>query len=313
MSCPICGSTVQYIFLAKVTLNLSHEYDLVGCPSCEAEFINPIPDAKHLIQFYESGVIWGTDGAKQIGRGYAFYKKYLTDYKGTDKLRFLDVGCASGYFMKGVQDYSGWDCVGVEINQNMAEFATCELGLKVINDDVYSVLLEKEKFDFIHLGDIVEHVSDPYKFLLRCKYLLNERGRIVLSIPNGSIDSLGIKYFYGKTGLAARTPNGHLFFLNKTALSTLFMRTGFNVIESKTYNIKYGLRALGYLPKKDKWFKSHDPLKSLASPNLMKIKDISLRPLWYYSLKSVINHLLMFRGLKSIGLDFEIILGVESK
>ena len=44
---------------------------------------------------------------------------------------------------------------------------------------------EKGSFDYIHLRDIVEHVTNPLEFLVSCQQLLKPDGKIYLSIPNG--------------------------------------------------------------------------------------------------------------------------------
>ena len=43
----------------------------------------------------------------------------------------LDVGCAAGFILKGLQD-SGWNGIGIEPDLMMAEYGRNQLGLNII-------------------------------------------------------------------------------------------------------------------------------------------------------------------------------------
>lgn len=267
-----------------------------------------MPDINEIVSFY-SGVFWGEDEIKQIGKGAAFARLYLPQKDRSNVVpKFLDVGCASGFFMKGLQDASKWDCYGVEINSELAEYARDKLHLKIHTGTLDDAPFEKGSFDYIHLRDIVEHVTNPLEFLVSCQQLLKPDGKIYLSIPNGYIDSIGLIEFYQKNQSKSRSPNGHLYFFNKSSLLFLLSKAGLKTELSGTYGVKYGLRVLRYLPRKEKWIRSYDPRETWGDSGGFVTLNKTERPALYHVLKMMINRWLMLRGLVKIGLDFELIL-----
>ena len=308
MWCPICGNKESKKFLSKVCLTSKEEYDLVECYSCESRYFSPMPEIDEIVSFYE-GVFWGEDEVKQIGKGAAFARLYLSSSQSlNEKPKFLDVGCASGFFLKGVQEQSNWDCHGIEINPELATHARDKLALKIHTGTLDNAPFDKGSFDYIHLRDIVEHVTQPLEFLLSCRQFLKPDGRVYLSIPNGYIDSIGLIEFYQNHKVKARSPNGHLYFFNKSSLELLLSKAGFGIASSGTYGIKYGLRALGYLPRKSTWSKSYDSRELWGnSEGFIAVKRTNT-PLSYHIWKMFWHRWLMYRGLLKVGLDFELIL-----
>lgn len=303
--CPICQSKSKNTG-TKACLTGVEEYDLASCSSCNAMYFSPMPNAVEINNFYD-GVFWGDDADKQLGKGFAFAKLYLPKKTGSQK-KILDVGCASGFFLKGIEtSTTDWDCYGIELNPELAEHAQKSLGLNVYCGKLETAPFQDGFFDYIHLRDIVEHVTDPLAFLLKCRQLLKNNGHIYLSIPNGHIDSVGLIDFFQKTGVKARSPNGHLYFLNKTALLALLDHSGFLIESSGTYGIKHGLRMLKYLPRKRNWMHAFDS-RLLHGGGGFSAQYKRERPKIYHIQKMIIHRWLMWRGLVNVGLDFELIL-----
>lgn len=98
----------------------------------------------------------------------------------------LDIGCGKGLTAKFVKDKFGADrAIGIELDKDAGE----EAG-KVL-DEIYILDLNQEAFpdavnniDLIILGDILEHLIDPYSLLRILRERLTKNGQIILSIPN---------------------------------------------------------------------------------------------------------------------------------
>lgn len=93
--------------------------------------------------------------------------------------------------------------------------------------------LNKGKFDYIIFADVLEHLVDPLKALSSCKDLLNDDGRILISIPNVShnsviIDLINNKFNYNEIGLLDNT---HLRFFTHDSLLDFVSKAGFKVNE----------------------------------------------------------------------------------
>lgn len=263
-----------------------------------------MPPLPTILAFYRN-TYWQADEEKYAGQGRAFTRIFL--HGRGERGKFLDVGCATGGFLRGVRDASGWECYGVEINPDLVAAAR-EQGLAVhlgtIEDHPYAA----QSFDFIHLKDIVEHVTDPLGLLSECRALLQPQGRVYLSIPNGDVDVRGLAEFHRQTGYAARSPAGHLWFLGRSCLQLLLRRSGFEIASSWTYGVKKGLRAYGLLPQRRRWREAYDPRASTRAEIGFVREEGVQHSDTYQFLRMRRKRLFHIPGLWGIGLDFEMIL-----
>jgi len=101
-SCPICKSENEKIFLSKVNLVFGTEYDLLECINCGVIYFNSLPTITDLNKFY-SASYYNFNRWNDEGKGAVFAKK-LTKLK--KKGKFLDVGCATGFFINGIKQNS---------------------------------------------------------------------------------------------------------------------------------------------------------------------------------------------------------------
>lgn len=101
--------------------------------------------------------------------------------------RVLEVGCASGVQTQVLKEQLGCTVTGIEINPSAAADASkyCE---RIIVGDLETMDLASElgdqKFDVIIIADVLEHLHDPLKVLLKLRDHLRVEGYVVASIPN---------------------------------------------------------------------------------------------------------------------------------
>ena len=102
----------------------------------------------------------------------------------TDKkiLNILDVGCASGLFMRTAEE-RGHIVTGIEPNSIMAKTAS-DKGLNVINGFFPAAVKPVSKFDVIIFNDVFEHIPDLDEILTSSKIFLSGNGILVLNLPN---------------------------------------------------------------------------------------------------------------------------------
>ena len=98
----------------------------------------------------------------------------------------LDIGCSTGTLGKQIKEKFNMKVTGIELSKEMAKIALSNLDEVIIGDVEKNVLdkLDKNKFDCIILGDIIEHLKDPWSFIQECYRILEKRGTIIASIPN---------------------------------------------------------------------------------------------------------------------------------
>lgn len=100
--------------------------------------------------------------------------------------RVLEVGCANGrmteYLLK-----KGCRITGVEILPELVREAEefCEkVILGNIENEKTLSKLEGKKYDVVLFMDVLEHLINPQKVLLRVKNFLEKDGCIIISLPN---------------------------------------------------------------------------------------------------------------------------------
>jgi 2-polyprenyl-3-methyl-5-hydroxy-6-metoxy-1,4-benzoquinol methylase/glycosyltransferase involved in cell wall biosynthesis len=112
-----------------------------------------------------------------------------------DSLSFLDVGCFEGLLLDTLKQTTSWNLNGIEVNPLAAKTASAK-GHKVFTagalDGVF-VLPSDQRFDVVYLGQVIEHLSDPMRAMLRLSMLLKPGGKLVITTPN--LDSRQIDLF----------------------------------------------------------------------------------------------------------------------
>jgi SAM-dependent methyltransferase len=306
--CSICGSTQDTRALCPLALDgVDRIYDLAECIDCHSRFLQPLPSDAELNAFY-SPHYYGSDWYKHEGKGRAFGRAMLPR---TPKGRFLDVGCSLGFFLDGVRQTSGWQVYGVEISPDAASFAREKLGLDVRCGNLESLDYADSFFDYLHVNNVLEHVKDPLAFLKECRRILRPGAHMYLSVPNGYAESTGLLRYYQLEKEPVRARNGHLFFFSQPALQILFQKSRFRIVSSRTYGIRRGLRALGYLPQKPGWKKHYRRHASVPPQASIELPPRKKRLPGYYAFRFRQQRLKMLPGLWKFGLDFELILRAE--
>jgi SAM-dependent methyltransferase len=108
----------------------------------------------------------------------------------TDHLPLIDARLASGRHLHARLTKSCAECVGIDINQDSIDHLRDEHGIdNIINMDILADALPariaESRWDYIVLGEILEHVDDPVRFLSE----LRERfgaccDSIIITVPN---------------------------------------------------------------------------------------------------------------------------------
>lgn len=142
--------------------------------------------------------------------------------------RILDIGCGIGELGQALKARQECEVIGVEIDSRL-EVKALEVLDDVVGGDVEELSLQPwGKFDYIVLGDVLEHLRDPGVVLTRLMKSLTSDGCFVISIPNvrhWSVlrDLLQGQWEYKTQGLLDR---GHLRFFTRKSFERLLRRVG---------------------------------------------------------------------------------------
>ena len=309
--CPLCKSRNKKRFLAKVCLVINTEHDLLECEDCGGIYFDPLPTLEHLNRFYNSSY-YNFDRWHDEAKG-AVYAKKLNKLKPDGN--FLDVGCATGFFIHGIKRNSGWNVYGVEFGRDAIRFARDELHLDVKEGGLLDAGFPDGFFDYIHVNNVLEHVLDPVAMFKECRRIIKPDGYFFLSVPNGYNDSRNIIEYYRIENKPARSISGHIFFFPRRTLLEIIERSEFTIEKKRTGSIRLGLRNIGVLPRKKNWKQNYACTESPGTKAKSGITISSDRkyPDFYYKYRYIQNNMNNFPGLHDFGLDYIILLRPQSQ
>jgi 2-polyprenyl-3-methyl-5-hydroxy-6-metoxy-1,4-benzoquinol methylase len=147
----------------------------------------------------------------------------------------LDVGAADGSVARPLAA-RGCRVWAIELDAAAAAKArsSCE---RVIVGDVEQLdldaVLEEQRFDFVLLLDVLEHLRDPLALLERVRDCLAPGGRVIASIPNVTHGAVRLSlmagaFTYTESGLLDRT---HLRFFDRRGAENLFADARLSIVE----------------------------------------------------------------------------------
>ena len=155
----------------------------------------------------------------------------------------LDIGCSSGLFGEAVRQRHP-DCrtIGIEPHEATAKVAATRLH-QVIQAPFEAVDFAAEgiapgSIDTVVAADVLEHMVDPWRALLKIKPMLSADAQLIFSVPNGRF----IRFVHGilEMGDWQYTDRGmldvtHLRFFSLKTFTTLLNETGYKVEHCNYY------------------------------------------------------------------------------
>ena len=235
----------------------------VKCQKCGLIFANPMPDMEAVVRgnralsLYQGGR--GTISQYRGGKTFSLMLKRLRD-SGV----LLDVGCAEGFFLLGVEENSRWKAEGIEIVPSAVEFANNRLHIKVYQSTLENLEGLEKRYHFIRMNNVIEHVQNPVVFLKKAYRLLKPDGWIYCSTPNGFQDGQRLRAANDR-GITINLLENHFFYYLPKTLCEMFRASGFKVIKTYCEDVRHTFSNLGLLP----WFRYSPKTQSLKMENFI--------------------------------------------
>jgi 2-polyprenyl-3-methyl-5-hydroxy-6-metoxy-1,4-benzoquinol methylase len=191
------------------------------------------------------------EGGRELNRAYTGLRKDLLSLVVRAPQSVLDLGCAQGATGSWLKDRYGCRVSGIELCPNMGAHARTlldEVQVADLNRVQLSELYVGRRFDLILLGDVLEHLVDPWSALREACARLTPDGRIIASLPNvnhyTTLLSLIVmrRWPYRDRGIHDRT---HLRFFTRKNLVELYRDAGLT-IEHEARNLRLVDRPVGW-------------------------------------------------------------------
>jgi SAM-dependent methyltransferase len=207
-------------------------YTLRGCPECRLEFLDPQPSDSVLGAIYGDGYFLGEQHnenaeprSKMKSATGALYIDALCRFMWPENAELLEIGCGHGEALLEARK-RGFRVSGIEISAHAAAIANGCLGTQSVSvGTIETFPLAPGRFGAVLAADVIEHVRDPQRWLLRVHELLAPGGVLLLVTP--SLDSwtrriLGSRWMEYKVE--------HLYYFSAASMRRLLERCGFDEI-----------------------------------------------------------------------------------
>ena len=213
-------------------------FSLYKCLGCDNVFVHPQPAFEELATQVYSGTV-GYHAEKvcdisllPVSKDFARVLDYMdTVNSNQSSLNICDIGASNGEFLFAAKQ-RGYIPFGVELNESTAAVANSN-GLNVAVGTFDKAGFAQDQFNFVHMGDVLEHVPDPRGLLKQVHSKLALDGEIIISTPN--LDCLWAEYTQSlykicRIPISSFTPPQHLFQFSVNNLKLLLEQTGFEVV-----------------------------------------------------------------------------------
>jgi SAM-dependent methyltransferase len=273
VACVACGGKGHSLYAVKAG------HKVWKCGSCGTLFLFPLPRPSETESIYGKEYFAGAregfgyvdyDADKEAMR--SVFERYLRDFKRIlgKTGRLLDIGAATGYFMK-IAEEKGWKTCGVEISPYAAELGRSR-GLDIETGTIHSTAFGQESFDMVTMWDVVEHVPDPILDIGKACSLLRPGGLLAINTPDSG--SRFARVMGSRWHLLV--PPEHIFYFNRDSLITILDKSGFEIIEvgciGKRFTAEYIVQMLSRQQNIGLWKTSLNFLKRHPSVGRFPIR-----------------------------------------
>jgi 2-polyprenyl-3-methyl-5-hydroxy-6-metoxy-1,4-benzoquinol methylase len=180
-NCPICSSAEASGGFPYITQFNGKKFNYLRCWTCTTVFVDPVPDKQTFVQMYAKDLYHDCDYDAEVGGTYQESAQLLQSYVRVGAT-VLDYGCGLGSFLKETSA-NGFVSFGVEFDVDAVDFASRNTSCEVWTADHFWSLLSKQKFDVIHLGDVLEHLPEPAETINELLSNLNHGGILFVEGP----------------------------------------------------------------------------------------------------------------------------------
>jgi len=159
------------------------------CNECGLIFIDVEKnfDPKSIYKKYYKEDISGrfNFGVEYIVKLFRFIRAYKINKIHPKAKSILDIGSGRGYMLYYLKKYFKYHtAVGTQISQNALEFSKNKLKLEIYGKDLLELDFNNKHFDIITILHVLEHVSQPEKYIEKIYNLLNNQGKLIVKMPN---------------------------------------------------------------------------------------------------------------------------------
>ncbi|GAB4431859.1 MAG: methyltransferase domain-containing protein [bacterium] len=250
VSCPVCDSRdykVLYepwvmeddpVKLYGAATGIQGTQRIVKCTKCGMIYENPrFPKDVILSGYIETEQSLHDSQYKNRVKSFYNALRKLEDKLPPKGSKILDIGTAGGAFLDAAKQF-GYIAYGLEPSAYLSQEGK-KRGLNIEQGTIDENPFPEKSFDMVCLWDVIEHLVDPKKDLLKIRKLLKNDGILLINYPD--IGTWMAKLFGRRFWWIISV---HLHHFDRKTISEICKLTGFEVFYIKPY---WQILDLGYL------------------------------------------------------------------
>jgi len=214
---------------------------IVQCRDCGQIYSNPYFADEVISGLYRKAKYITEPQLENMTRDYLREFERAVSGRARESLRVLEVGCATGFFLKAIKD-AGYRLVqGVEPGEDAVSRAADDVRPYILNDFFGPKTFSPHSFDVVCCFQIMDHLPNPASFAQTVYQVLAKDG-VFLAI-NHDIRALLSRI------LGERSPMfdvEHIYLFDRSTMRMLLERAGFDDIKcqplSNSYTLDYALK-----------------------------------------------------------------------
>ena len=187
-------------YLKVVNDTMMEQYDFMkrGEYSCKSfkDAYEKVYSNSEVMEYYMTGLMFTQLFWKNHYETFRYFSKNIEQYL-KEKSEYLEIGGGHGLFVteviKNIQKKGNITLVDIsETSLEMAKIILKNRKINYILSDIFDIKNEA-KYDFITMGEVLEHVEQPKELLKKIYSLLIKNGMFFITVP---INSPAIDHIY---------------------------------------------------------------------------------------------------------------------
>lgn len=103
----------------------------------------------------------------------------------SENIKVLEVGCGCGATLSKIKYlWPNAEVAGIELLDNVARIGANNYDIIQGNIETMQLNYQKEYFDYVIFGDVIEHLFNPEETLKKIRAYMKNGGHLIISIPN---------------------------------------------------------------------------------------------------------------------------------
>ena len=149
-----------------------------------------------------------------------------------ENAKILEIGCGDGQLLKAIKrKHMSFEVTGLDWKyQKDIEIDLKRHGVLLIENTLEEVELAENRYDFIILNQLIEHLWEPESAIIKLHKSLKKGGLISISTPN--VDGFDRVYFKNGCWGGYYAPR-HLQLFNRAKLKKLLEKNGYSIVSQK--------------------------------------------------------------------------------